>query len=320
MRQLVTELRLIGKLPEEAANSLAAVCRSIRLEKSIKEGKCWVLAECQTMDDLAEACLEFSVASVPLGNSLLIPTEEAKKETANFCWVYWAGGAEADELRWSIRSVMKNFAGTARITVIGDKPDWYTGHHIPAPRLGEQPYRRYRDTLNKLRILTTSPEIEDPRVWTMDDCYFLKPGFSLADFGFMSKLSRRYYSGGGEWEVMNTITQQQLAAAGYDIWHYATHCPQVIEPDKFKYIMERFDFGPTPLCWESLYGNVFYPESPVASTTQIRRVSFRPCTAIDGVRTKEESCVLNHAHKCWSAEFHAWLKRELPDSGFERPC
>lgn len=43
-----------------------------------------------------------------------------------FLFTYYAAGAVADELKYSIRSVLHHQPG-ARIIVIGDKPEWYAG-------------------------------------------------------------------------------------------------------------------------------------------------------------------------------------------------
>ena len=45
-----------------------------------------------------------------------------------FVWPYWHGGANGDEIRFSVRSVEKFFEGSAKCTIIGDKPPWFTGH------------------------------------------------------------------------------------------------------------------------------------------------------------------------------------------------
>ena len=92
-----------------------------------------------------------------------------------FVWVYWNTGAKNDELRWSIRSVLKNYQGDAKIMVVGCKPDWYTGPHIPVKRVRKGRNRAFRDSLNKLIIAAASKEVDDQFVWMMDDIYFNRP-------------------------------------------------------------------------------------------------------------------------------------------------
>ena len=40
------------------------------------------------------------------------------------------------ELRYAIRSMVKHFKGMSGVVLIGDKPDWYCGGHIPAADTG----------------------------------------------------------------------------------------------------------------------------------------------------------------------------------------
>ena len=84
-----------------------------------------------------------------------------------FVWVYWHGGARNDELRWSIRSVIKNYRGTAKILVVGDKPPWYNGPHLRVKRVKPGKYRAFRDSLNKLIIATASKETDDEFVLSL---------------------------------------------------------------------------------------------------------------------------------------------------------
>lgn len=234
------------------------------------------------------------------------------KESANFVWIYWAGGAEADELRWSIRSVERNYAGIARITVIGDKPAWYTGHHIHQPRVDQQPFRPYRDTLSKIRTMITSPEITGEIVWCMDDCYFLKQGFTLADVATPKKNPRRGYRGSDDWSRMNRATESAIRARGLPYSSYVTHLPQVVDRERLLRVFAEFDFETIPLCWESCYGALFYPNATTHHKT-LRRVQGRKVTSADCETAKASRVVLNHHHGSWGPELAQWLSEEFPE-------
>jgi len=102
-------------------------------------------------------------------------TVKRRTGAIQFVWPYWHGGANGDEIRWSVRSVEKHFIGEAKITIIGDRPPWYHGHHIPKRRVPPAtPNRCYRDMLSKVWMMATHAEIDDEFVWMMDDIYLIK--------------------------------------------------------------------------------------------------------------------------------------------------
>jgi hypothetical protein len=73
--------------------------------------------------------------------------------TLQFIIPYFHQEARSDELRWCLRSIHANYLGQAHVTLIGDKPDWFVGHHINKPRLKPQSFRRYRDSLSKIDMI-----------------------------------------------------------------------------------------------------------------------------------------------------------------------
>ncbi len=89
-----------------------------------------------------------------------------------FVWPYWHGGANGDEIRFSVRSVETFFEDQAKCTIIGDKPPWFTGHYIPHRRVPKRTQSRsYRDMLTKVWTMATHPEIDDDFIWMMDGPY-----------------------------------------------------------------------------------------------------------------------------------------------------
>ncbi|WP_164104240.1 galactosyltransferase-related protein [Candidatus Laterigemmans baculatus] len=87
-----------------------------------------------------------------------------------FVWTYWADGAVGDELRYSIRSVLKYQPG-ARVVVVGDKPGWYTGDFISKPRIRKRDHHAFKACYSKL--IAAATEL-DRFVWMMDDVYWIK--------------------------------------------------------------------------------------------------------------------------------------------------
>lgn len=236
---------------------------------------------------------------------------ETVDEDTHFVWIYWSGGAEADEILWSIRSVEYNYAGRGTITVIGDRPPGFDGHVIEQKRVKKQPFRRFRDTLAKMKTLAHTNELPDQVVWCMDDCYFLKQGFRRADIAEPKKHKRITYQGKSEWSQMQQATERQLRSAGLPQEQYTTHLPQVVDRKKLIHVFETFDFSAVPLCWESLYGNLYHPDAGKHNNA-LHRVSGRGVTAADCELVKRSKIVLNHHHGSWSSQLATWLKIEFP--------
>jgi hypothetical protein len=168
-----------------------------------------------------------------------------------FVWPYWDGGAQADELRWSIRSVETFFQGKAKITIIGDKPDWYQGHCIRKKRVpASKTNRAFRDMLSKVFFIASHAEIDDECVWMMDDIYFLKP-FTLDDIKAPRAEPWRR-SDGNSWQRRKTASMDALAAVGRSQHDYATHMPHWLEKDKLRTLFEEFNLHENTMLWEVL--------------------------------------------------------------------
>lgn len=176
-------------------------------------------------------------------------------ETLHFVWVYWQGGARGDELRLSIRSVEQHALFPVKITVIGDKPSWYTGHFIRKPRLQSAPsYHAITDQLSKTILMSEHPDISQHIVWMMDDIFFLAP-FTQQDVMTPRGVKFRR-SAKNAWQILKGQTSDELKARGYSDTDYATHAPHYVEKSKLKDVIAEFDLKRRPLIWENVYNNV----------------------------------------------------------------
>ena len=239
-----------------------------------------------------------------------------------FVWVYWHGGARNDELRWSIRSVLKNFVGRAKIMVVGDKPPWYDGPHIPVKRIQKGRYRAFRDSLKKLVTAVDDCQIDDEFVWMMDDIYMVRPVTK-------SQLKTRYYQAqfskqslakarpANKWQRIKHATMKELAKNNLPMKDYATHLPQHVEKSKFKEVVKRFNPGSARRMrlWEVLYGNMFSEgdAKPVRSML-FRTIRKLPYTAYK----KQNSHYVNNGNWAWNEALRGYLWESFPNkSKFE---
>jgi hypothetical protein len=226
-----------------------------------------------------------------------------------FVWPYWDGGANGDELRWSIRSVETFFQGRAKITIIGDKPDWYQGHVIHKKRVpASKTNRAFRDMLSKVFFIASHAEIDDECVWMMDDIYFLKP-FTLDDIKTPRAEPWRR-SEGNSWQRRKTASMDALAAVGRSQHDYATHMPHWLEKDKLRTLFEEFNLHENTMLWEVLYGNT-YRDTPQRTRPFFLRFNNQASSEAYKSLTVNAT-VMNHTAGAWCDGMREFLSERLP--------
>jgi hypothetical protein len=226
-----------------------------------------------------------------------------------FVWPYWSGGAQGDELRWSIRSVETFFQGRAKITIIGDKPDWYHGHCIRKKRVPQSKTNRaFRDMLGKVFYIASHAEIDAECVWMMDDIYFLKP-FTLEDIKTPRAEPWRP-NDGNSWQKRKTLSMQTLAARGITQHDYATHMPHWLEKEKLRAMFDDFNLHEHTMLWEVLYGNL-YRDTPQRTRPFFARFQHK-AEKQTFQRLTAAATVMNHTESAWCEGLREFLTELLP--------
>ena len=85
-------------------------------------------------------------------------------------FVYTCRQGDNEELRFSIRSLVKNFKNPS-IWLVGYKPSWYTGNFISVEDVGG----KFNNIINCIKVISNSKEIEENFVLMNDDFFFVKP-------------------------------------------------------------------------------------------------------------------------------------------------
>ena len=230
-------------------------------------------------------------------------------DVLQFVFPYWHRGASDDEIRWSVRSIETNYRGKSKITIIGDRPPWYSGHYIPQARVGKHTANRpFRDMLAKIWTMATHPEIDGEFVWMMDDVYLIKP-VTLDELA-MPRAVRWFASESNSWQKRKTSTMAALTAAGRSTFDYATHLPHVAEKEKLRQIYDEFNLHENTMLWEVLYGNTFR-EQPQSPFPFLRRIQKR--IGLDELRQlTEQATVFNHTASAWCPGVREFLAERLP--------
>jgi hypothetical protein len=166
-------------------------------------------------------------------------------------YVYICRDGDNEELRYSIRSVEKNFP-KGRIWVVGGRPSWYTGNYIPVKNYsGKQ-----QSALENLKKITESKEIKETFVLMNDDFFVVKPvksikvyhGGDLEDKIYL----RRQLTPGAKYPELLSRTYKALKKRKVDkILDYDIHVPMPMSKTGLK---KALDIGTQ---WRSTYGNLY---------------------------------------------------------------
>jgi hypothetical protein len=165
--------------------------------------------------------------------------------------VYICRSGDNEELRYSIRSAVKNLRFN-NLWVVGGKPEWYVGNYLEVI----QNKSKYTNARNNLRAICNSPEISDSFILMNDDFYIMKKVESVPYMhgGLLPNKISRYkeLTGDTRHVLMLKKTFANLSRRkGSDVLDYELHVPMVMEKEKLLKIID------VPDLWRSRYGNVF---------------------------------------------------------------
>jgi hypothetical protein len=89
-------------------------------------------------------------------------------------YVYTCRSGDNEELRYSIRSLVKNLP-EVNVWIVGDAPSWYTGSIVRVDRLNQ----KYKTVRNNLDVLSKTDEINEQFVLMNDDFFVTRPMDSI---------------------------------------------------------------------------------------------------------------------------------------------
>lgn len=155
--------------------------------------------------------------------------------------VYPYRHSETDELKYSIRSMVKHFKDMTGVCVIGDCPEWYTGEHIPAKDI---PGRKESSIVNKILLAPY-----ENFLLCNDDIYALQDFDDALPLYYSQPLNETIRHGKYAHRVDNT---RKLYPSGmmYDI-----HTPMVVNFRSFHAAHVGCDWGNKEYLCKSIYGN-----------------------------------------------------------------
>lgn len=172
-------------------------------------------------------------------------------------FVYICKDGDNEELKYSIRSVIKN-CSVNDIWVVGGKPDWYTGNYISV----NQRYSKYKNAYNNFKTICNTSEIPDDFILMNDDFFIVKPINKISSYysGTLEEKINSYETVLGRSSYINRlkITQDKLMQMGFaKPLNYEIHVPMQMSKNNFDSIL-RMNHN---FLYRSIYGNTFNNDS-----------------------------------------------------------
>jgi hypothetical protein len=181
-------------------------------------------------------------------------------ETLTF--VYLCRSGENDELRYSIRSVLKHFPN-AEIWVVGQKPRWYKGPFIKVKEYKSKHHSVYQN----LKALSQDPKIPEDIVIMNDDFFIVRPIKKIENY-HSGKLIKKVLA----YEVAfpkSSYTKRLRKGHDYLVKNhirmpldFELHVPMKVKKSKLAKAIEH------NIPWRSAYGNLF--KVPASKITDVK--------------------------------------------------
>jgi len=128
-------------------------------------------------------------------------------------FVYVSKQGDNEELRYSIRSVRKNFL-ESNVWLVGGKPDWYNGNFIPVENISS----KFNNIRNCIKQAALSKEISDDFILMNDDFFIIKEIDSMPVLhgGLLQDRISRYVeaTGGNRYATLLSLTNLNLKRQG----------------------------------------------------------------------------------------------------------
>lgn len=206
----------------------------------------------------------------------------------SFVYVWVKAPAVWNELIMSIRSIKKFYKGNYNVFVVGDNPELKGVTHVPATLINGFAYCRSMDIANKLKIICNTPEITNNFIFMYDDIILLKK-VTLEQLKYtiahdkVDNYDTYFRPGQGvmpsaRWRTLFTQTMFQLQKRNLPMYNYETHLPRLLNKERLKYVIDRFDLNTQPYLFNSLYFNTFFskPDIELRTNGKVKAGVYRP--------------------------------------------
>lgn len=166
--------------------------------------------------------------------------------------VYTCRTGDNEELRYSIRSVVKNLEGIDNVWVVGGKPDWYSGNFINVDPIGDA----FSNVRNSLKTVIDTADISENFILMNDDFFVIDKINSVPNY-YSGSLHDRYLrhqdlAGPNYYANYLMKTSTFLKQGGIEVpLNYELHVPMILNKAMLSYALAA------PFSIRSYYGNMY---------------------------------------------------------------
>lgn len=219
-----------------------------------------------------------------------------------------------EELRYSIRSIVKNFKDLRNIVIVGTLPNWIQNvKHIP---FSDDYSSKDINIIRKLLAVCDDAEVSDNFVNISDDQLIIYPiGTSLLKAYTINSDIRRIPSSKFKNEYARRITStlETLKKEGLPINLYEGHIPYLLNKIKYKQILSKYDFAKgNGLCGNTLYFNNFLNigEQPVENVRAFIKLN---CPTSQLIAKSRGKLFFGYQKRALSKTLKEYLKNKFPE-------
>lgn len=165
--------------------------------------------------------------------------------------VYVCRSGNNEELRYSIRSLLKN-TDYKNIWLVGYKPDWYIGNYIPVTDVGN----KFQNIQRCLDTICNVHDISEDFVLMNDDFFIMKNIEKLSNYydGTLDDRIKNHMQKFGNSQYARILITANKKLRGFGIetpLNYDIHSPMIMNRFKLKNIVN------ISLAPRSFYGNIY---------------------------------------------------------------
>lgn len=166
-------------------------------------------------------------------------------------FVYLCRTGDNEELRYSIRSVVKN-TENPNIWVVGGKPSWYQGNYIKTDQRSD----KYKNVIGSLKAIVRNNDIPEDFILMNDDFYIIKPIDRIQTYHggmfdtkidlFAKNAKNSYYT-----SILKNTSKRLKDAGIENPLDYALHVPMELNKEKLSTVIKPM------VSIRTMYGNLF---------------------------------------------------------------
>jgi hypothetical protein len=196
-------------------------------------------------------------------------------------FVYLCRPGSNEELRYSIRSVVKN-TDNPNIWIVGGKPSWYVGNYIKS----DQSQDKYENVVNSLNTIVNCKRIPEDFVLMNDDFYIIKPINKINTYhggSFQKKVEIFTDNAKSSYYTSLLInTNNILKDAGIENpLDYAIHVPIELNKQKLSTVIQ------SKVSIRTMYGNLFDIGGTEVDDVKFHRMATRKWTKSPDLNTMD---------------------------------